>query len=360
MNQNETLLDTLAVVYKKRRNILVVSFLAAVIVALLSLMLPNYYQASTLFYAASPDLAQPLNTNEKQYIYGSDDDLDRLLSIAQSNEIHAFLIDSFDLYTHYEIDADDPKARHKLLQKLYKLYQTTKTKYDAINLSVEDTNPEIAASMANASREKINKIAQELINKSHLGVINSLKNSIAKKENNYAILTDSLFAVRNKFNIFNTASQGEAFGLSIVELEGKVQNFAAQVDYLKRNEGPVDSIKVMQSKLSGARKQLQSLNKGITDYNGGYPIITNLERERQEVGNQLMYDRERLSKLEAVHSADISAIHLIQNAEVPVYKSRPRRSILVIGAAIFTFFIMSIGVVVLDQLEKNNWREKIR
>jgi len=360
MNQNESLLDILAVVYKKRKKILGTTFIAAVVVALLSLLLPNFYNASTLFYAASPDMAQPLNSNEKQYIYGSAEDLDRLFSIAQSNEIYSFLIDSFNLYEHYEIDTSDSKARHKILQKLNKLYKTTKTKYDAINLAVEDKDPMLAMNMANASRNKINLIAQNLLKRSQEGVISSLNNSIETKEGQYKKLTDSLFKVRKQFNIFNTASQGEAFGTSMVTIEGKVQNLNAQVLHLKEINGPIDSIKVLQAKLSGARKQLQSINKGIRDYNGGYPIVTNLERERKEFGNQLMYDRERLSKMMAVYNSEISAIHLIQRAELPVYKSRPKRSFLVIGAALLVFFLMSMAALVVDQLNKNNWRELIK
>jgi LPS O-antigen subunit length determinant protein (WzzB/FepE family) len=360
MNQNESLLDILAVIYKKRKRILGTTIIAAIVVALLSLLLPNYYSASTLFYAASPDLAQPLNTNDKQYIYGSNEDLDRLFSIAQSGEIYSFLIDSFGLYEHYDIDTSDSKAKHKLLLKLNKLYNTTKTKYDAIQLSIEDTDPVKAMQMANATRIKINHTAQNLIKRSQLGMINSLKKSIEKKNEEYRSLTDSLYRVREKYNIFNTVSQGEAYGTSMVEVEGKVQNLNAQLTLLKAIDGPIDSIKVLQAKLAGAKKQQESVNKGISDYNGGYPIVTNLERERQEFGNQLMYDHERLSKLEAVYYSEINAIHIIQEAEVPVYKSRPRRSLLVVGIAILVFFAMSLAALVMDQMNKSNWKELIK
>ena len=55
-NQNESLFDLVVLLYKWRKHILGASFLAAVIAAGISLALPNYYEASTQFYAASPDL----------------------------------------------------------------------------------------------------------------------------------------------------------------------------------------------------------------------------------------------------------------------------------------------------------------
>ncbi|NNK90671.1 MAG: hypothetical protein HKO89_08705, partial [Saprospiraceae bacterium] len=332
MNQNESLLDIFVLLYKKRRRILIASFLVAFITAAVSLLLPNYYEASTLFYAASPDLAQPVSIDDRK-IYGSDSDLDRLFSIAQSNELKSYLISEFDLYDHYEIDSTSKKGKEKLLLKLGKLYNTKKTRYDAIDLAVEDTDPAFAADMANQARARVNDLAMKLIRNSQKAVIAGLKKSVADKTTYLKFLNDSLYNLRKRHNIFNTASQGEAYGTSIVSLEGKVQNLSSQVSLLKKLDGPVDSINVLAAKLAGTRNQLKTLKQNIKDYNEGYPSIISIEQERKEFNNQLLYDKERLSKLESAYSSDIEAVHVIQQAEVPVIKSRPKRSFLVIGAA---------------------------
>ena len=360
MNQNESLLDLLILLYKWRKKIFLGTLLSAIIAAVVSLFLPNYYQANTLFYAASPDLAQPMGSTLEKRIYGSDSDLDRLFSIAQSNEVKYYLAEKFKLYDHYKIDTTNNKAKQKMLLKLEKLYKTNKTKYDAISLVIEDTDPELAAIMANDVRDHINNLSRDILKKSQWGLIKSLKDNIDKKNKEYALLTDSLYNIRSRHNIFNTASQGEAYGSSIVSLEGKVQNLGAQVDLLKRINGPRDSINVLRAKLAGSTKQLEVLKTNIKDYNEGYPAIVNIERERKEFGNQLSYDKERLSKLEAVYYSDINAIHTMQEADVPVMKSRPKRSILVIGIALISFILLSLWVIIQDQYAKNNWRELLK
>lgn len=363
MNKNENLLDLIAVLYKWRKRILGASFLAAVITAGVSLLLDNHYKASTLFYAASPDLAKPMPIGINQSdndIYGTDTDLDRILSITKSNEVIAYMIADYDLYTHYEIDPNHKKAKHKLLMKLEEYYTTTKTKYDAINLEFEDTDPVFASTIANGAREKIDEIAQKLVKESQGKLISSYKTNIAEKQQGFNMLLDSLDNLRKRYKIFNTQSQGEAFGSSLVSIEGKMQNALAQASSLKKLNGPRDSIIVLESKAFAYKKQLERLNEDIAKYNNGYPAVITIERDIKNFGEQLSIDKERLAQLESAFAADINALHVIEKADVPVIKSWPKRSIIVIGAAFLTFVLMSLFVLLQDQFNKNNWREKFK
>jgi len=363
MNKNDNLLDLVALLYKWRKRILGASFLAALVTAGVSLLLDNYYIASKQFYAASPDLAKPMpigiNSEDKD-IYGTDTDLDRLLSIAKSNEVISYMIEEYDLYTHYEIDPNHKKAKHKLLVKIDDYYNTTKTKFDAVSLEFEDKDPVFAADFVNAARIKIDKIAQKLIKESQSKLISGYKGNISKKQKNFNTLTDSLFTLRKKYKIFNTASQGEAFGSSLVTVEGKLQNALAQVESLKQMNGPRDSIIVIQSKANAYKKQLQALNSNISKYNDGYPSVISLERDIKNFGEQLSIDKERLAQLQATYDSDVNALHVIEKAEVPVIKSWPKRSIIVIGVAFLTFVLMCLWVLLQDQFNKNNWKEKFK
>jgi tyrosine-protein kinase Etk/Wzc len=77
-----------------------------------------------------------------------------------------FLIDTFNLYEHYDID---PEGRQSALPRsgsFYELYEVTKTKRDAIELSVEDTDKALAAKIANAARDKIDATVQQLMKES--------------------------------------------------------------------------------------------------------------------------------------------------------------------------------------------------
>ena len=114
-----------------------------VIAAGLSLILPNYYKATSLFYPVSEELQRPIvdAKDDQLSFFGNDHDVDRLLSIAQSREIKQRIIEEFKLIEHYGIDPDDRKAQLKVTKKVDKLYEALKTKLDAIEICLLYTSP---------------------------------------------------------------------------------------------------------------------------------------------------------------------------------------------------------------------------
>lgn len=360
MNQNDSLLDVFVLLYKWRKQLIGVSFLAALLTAGVSLMLPNYYEAHTLFYAASPDLAKPTpvgHSGEKTYIYGSANDLDRIFSLAKSSEVITHLTESFDLYKHYDIDPEGAKAKYKLLLKLDKRYKTKKTKYDAIDLSFEDTDPELAARICNAAREKIDELAQGIIKSSQKKLIDSHNHAIAEKERKYTEYSDSLATLRTTYGIFSTDSQGEAYGSSLVEAEGSYLKFSSMLAALKGTSVPQDSISKIRAKVKGYESQVNKLRKDISAFGKGYPKVKNLERTIKDFAAMMNLDKQRLLQLDAKYKSIISAIHLVERAEVPVRKSRPKRSIYVMGIAFMTFVLMALWLIIKQQFDSRNWRE---
>ena len=172
MNNNENLIGVIATIFKWRKPIIYLTLFAAVLSIGISLLLPNYYSSTTSFYAASTDLAKPEMifglTGKAMEYYGADADIDRLLTIAESNELKDYLVDSFNLLEHYDIDTSDIKSGFKVREVLDELYQVKKTKYDAIELTVEDKDRVFAANMVNAARDKINDFSTALIKESKM------------------------------------------------------------------------------------------------------------------------------------------------------------------------------------------------
>lgn len=360
MSQDDHLLDLLAVLYKWKWKILVTSFIAAVIAAIASLLLPNYYEAHTLFYAASPDLAQPSAVGQsqtKQHVYGNEGDLDRLFSLANSTKILDYLTEKFNLYEHYEIDKEDDKARHKLNLKFEKLYKTKKTKFDAIDLSVEDKDPVLAAQMANEARHKMESLAQTLVKQSQKKLLDATYNSVQSKSIEYAILADSLSRIGEKYGIYSSEYLAEFYGSELAAIEGKYLKSAGELEFLKSSSLPQDTIAKVEATTMGLKRQLDKLKDDVSNFNKGYPAYKSLERRIRDFGNVMNLDKEKMAQMKATYEAPVTVIHLIESAETPVYKSRPRRSVLVVGVGALTFILMSLWTVIKHQMHKNNWRE---
>lgn len=363
MSQNESLLDVVVLLYKWKKHILGAAFIAAILTAGASLMMPNYYESHTLFYAASPDIFKPMpigaNPDEKD-IYGQDTDLDRLFSIAKSNAVISYLQEKFNLYEHYEIKKDDKLAQHKLMLKLKKLYKTTKTKYEAIDLSVEDKDPAFSAEMANAARIRIDELAQQVTKETQKKQLDAYTRGLKEKEIQYAAIMDSLNKSIKKYGIFSTDSQGESYGTAMVEVQGTFLDASAKLEFLRKTGAPRDSIAKVQAQKTGYERQLERLSKDMDKFNAGFPIVKNLERATRDFSLQMNVDKDRLASLKAVYDSKISAIHVVEQATTPVYKSRPKRSILVLGVAFLTGILMCLWVIIKDQYNKNNWREQFK
>ena len=214
--------------------------------------------------------------------------------------------------------------------------------------------------MANDARIIIDQQAQKLIKESQRKQLSSFNSTIDSKQREYQQLLDSLNVARTKYNIFSTDAQGEAYGSSMVEVEGKQLKAAGTLSYLKQIGAPSDTIAKMEALKVGLDKQLDKLKKNIQNYNQGYPLVKNLERVTRDFSASLNIDKTRVAALQSTYDANITAIHIIEEAAVPPYKSRPKRSIMVIGVAFLTFVLMSLWVILRDQFKKNNWREAFK
>ena len=163
MEQRENLLDVLKILFKWLRPIAYLCIGVGIGTTAISLLLDNYYESTTTFYASSIDQAKPgqiFGTSSRDLeFYGNDRDNDRLLTIAESNGLVDYMVRTFDLYTHYDIDSTKERAPFNVRQKFNKYYTVIKTKREAIELSIEDTDKELAAEMVNAARNKIDELA---------------------------------------------------------------------------------------------------------------------------------------------------------------------------------------------------------
>ena len=359
MSQNDNLLDLVNAVYRWRKPIIISCILAGIISAIVALTLPNFYTSKTIFYAASPDLAKPLpigESNTKRDIYGTDTDLDRLFSIANSGELAEYLIEEFDLYERYEIDPEGDQAGYAVRLMVAKAFNTQKNKFDALELSFEDKDPEIAATIAKASREKVNEIGQRMIKESQANLLANYEKVLKEKEAYQQQLIEKLSGLKNKYKIYNSSAKGEMLSEQLTTTNSKYINAKSRLEYYKQDPVLRDSIPMLAAKVSGLNKELASLNKDADSYSSGSGEIEKLGLEMKQISEQLAIDQERYKQLKSAYSSPFSALHLVQEAKVPHIKSRPIRWIIVVGTTAVTFFLSLIWVLFMHQYRDVNWK----
>ncbi len=361
MEQKENLLGVVKQLVKYLKFILTVCTVVGVGSIIVSLLLPVYYKSSTVFLSKNPDLLTERGlfgtTTRDPQPFGSNNDNDRLLTIAASDELAEYLIDRFNLYEHYDIDTSSAKASYYVKEHFRGLYEATKTKRDAIQLSIEDRDPRLAAQMANAARMKIDTINLQLFKTKE--TINTIENTVKEKEHSNQILSDSIQWLRNRYSIYNTESQSESLANALISKESKLRSTEAKLAAFQkmRVKGARDSAAYLSAMVAGLKSEIANLDTTLQRFNAGMPIVQALEEEYNQAIKQITYDKERLKQLKAANSANISSIILVETAAIPVTKSRPIRSILVLGSIAVAFIFSALGAFVFDTYKDINWGE---
>lgn len=337
---------------KWKKTIIITTIVAAIGSVIISLTLPNYFKATATFYAASEDLSKPdkvLKDDDINY-YGNDEDVERIITIANSNKIVDFMITQFDLFDHYEIDKDMNLAQYKVRKAFSRNYEITKAKYGALEISFVDKDPDFAAMMANAILSRIVELSQGLVYESQRQLINLHQNSISEKEGKLQWMNDSLKALRADYKIYDIIAQNVAFSEMITQVKADLAKEEATLNSLQKDDRvPSDTLIYKQAAVNGLRKQLSSLNADLKLFNDGRDQISILERQIQDTREALSMERIKYNLLNTSKKTDLKTIHVVEPAEPPLRKFKPKRSILVLGATFFTFIFMFIGALLFDQ-----------
>ena len=354
MKNKDNLLGVIETVLKWKKPILRVVLIATLGTAAIAfLFLPNYYKSTTTFYVASPDLFKPEQvfgtSNKDMDYYGSESDVDRVLTIAEAGELYDFLIKKFDLYKHYDIDSTKETAPFKVREELEKLLTVTKTKRNAIELSVEDVDKKITADMVNAAREKIDEIAQRLIRETQLKLIQAYESSFIEKEKTLLGMGDTLSRLRQTYGVIDPDKQTEAVTKSVVDAEANYYRSKAKWESLKTNPSvSADTLAQMEGTVKGYEEEVKRGNEMLKRYNLGFNSVSAMKEYYEKERDQISKDKQRFLQLRIAYGTKISALVLVESGRIPIVKSRPKRSIIILSAALVSLIFSVMGVLLLE------------
>lgn len=358
------LVDVLRTLFRYKREILLSTLGATALAVIVALLLPVYYESTTIFYAAHTDLASPDRifgtTTDAVTIYGGKDDVDRLLQISRSGELVNYLVEKFDLYERYDIDSTSPRSSFDVAEKLFGHYSIQKNKYDAIEMTVEDRDPEVAAAMVNAARDKVAQMAQDLIKEGQALMLTTMNDNIREKEQEIRLMSDSLQGIRQEYKLYNVRAQSEQLSTQLNKLEARLTSDRARLASFQRNRGKIDSIRYLTALVEAAEITMDTLNIRMTRLNEGMGEISIMEIIQREGSDQLALDRERYKQYRAAFESDFQTLLLFERGAVPVVKSRPHRSLIVVGTAMVVFVLSILAILLWETYRHLNWRSIVR
>lgn len=154
---------------------------------LLFFVLPKYYKSQAVIVAANPALSDKsrLLSTHIQHLYspyGSDDDLERLVGIANMDTVFLQLVNDFRLVDYY--DLDDVRGAHaKAVEALRDDIDLLKTEHNALQILVSTKDRHLSANLANRLVELVSSIAQLSWRQEYAGSIKALQSTIERAEN---------------------------------------------------------------------------------------------------------------------------------------------------------------------------------
>lgn len=357
------LLGVLQSLWRWKIPILAVTFAGAMLAVIISLMLPEYYKASTTFLTISPDQISIDgvfgNTNGRMQFYGTGDDIDRTMSVAESDALVDHIIKEFDLYTVYDIDTAKVKAPLYVRREFLGNYEVTKNSRDAIELEISDQDPIRVAAMVKAARRQVNDISLTLVRGTQERSAQGLRREIESAEANLTDIDNRIQDLRKESGVYNTEAQSEALAAKTALLQNSIVTTDAKMLSYRQNGGlgARDSIAKYRVQLAGYESSRINLDSQLVRLNGSLGPLDNLEEERERLNQALSKNRIRLKQYETILGTDMRAIEVVEDAKVPVARSYPVRSLLVVGVTVLSFLFAVVGALLIDVGRGYDWKE---
>lgn len=362
-------LELLLVLARRKAFILRVTLAAAVIAAVVSLILPSLYTATTTILPPQQNqsvlnsmlgqLGALTGFNESDL--GLRNPLDIFIAMLQSRRVEDRLIDRFDLRNQYRV-----KRYQDARKKLEARSDIFADKQGLISVSVTDHDPQRAAEMANAYVEELHTLNSELAvgeagqrRLFYQQRIDAEREALSQAE-------VALRQVQEKSGLVQPDAQGKAIIESLADMQAKVAAKEVQLDAMRTyaTENNPD-VKRAEQELGGLRAELAKMQR-----NTGQSGEGNLEvPTRQLPAAALEYIRRArdvkyhealfeflIKQLEAARldeGKDALVVQTVDKAVPPERRSSPRRTLMVLIAALAAFLLACLWVLIAAA-----WRRK--
>lgn len=304
--------DIVPVIKKHIKALIILGVLAAIVSAIFSMpaFIKPRYTSVGVYY--------PSNIGP----YAKESRTEQLLQLFEASAIKDSLITKFDLYRRFEISEGNPGARHAILLMLGERVSINKNRYEAVEVKIEDENPDTAFLMLEEVVKQCNLLARRLQRGKSQEIFAMRSRQLNEQRKVAYELDKKLSKISSDYGIIELESQTQEItqGLYRLLASGKNENSASVKEANKL-------LRALETK--GAEYQtLYLVKEYIIEYLG------EIEMEYQEAFNDI--------QKELTYTNEIVA------PEVPDKKSYPVRWIIVFTAIFITEFFALLIFLIAD------------
>jgi uncharacterized protein involved in exopolysaccharide biosynthesis len=355
-----SLLDILIVIVQYRRLILKTAAYMVVLGVIVSLLLPIRYTATTSILppqqtssAGSALMAQLGGLSSVASLAGGSLGLknpnDLQVAMLKSRTVEDAMLDRFHLVELFEV-----KQRSDARKKLEDVVDIDSGAKDGlIRLSVTDRNPRRAAEMANGYVEEFKRLSANLAVTEASQRRLFFEQQLAQAKDNLANAEEDLKRTGQKTGLIQLDSQTRATIELVAELRGEIAAKEVQINGMRSfATGENPELQMAEQQLAGLRSQAEKMGAASEDASnalipkGGMQEagIEYMRKLRDVKYFETIFDllarQYEIAKVDEARQG--ATVQVVDRAIVPDRRSSPKRTLIVLGAAVLGLFF---GVV---------------
>lgn len=210
MAMNEYNSDNIFIIlWNKRKTIIIASLSSVIIFSIISLLLENVYtstciisppKSNTIFYMGF----NVANNNTSVSTFGDEDHTEQMMEVLNSSELRDIIVNKYNLYNHYSIDANEKESLDKLITAYSSSIALSKSKFNAVKISVSDRSPDTAAFIANDISSYYDTLVNKMIKERAIVAYNNVSNYRNQTQKEIQILIDSAKSLSGQTKKFDS------------------------------------------------------------------------------------------------------------------------------------------------------------
>lgn len=313
--------NLLLFIWKKRKNLLIVSSIAAVLAIIISFMIKPLFLSSAIVFPAATStvsFSEQRNAKASSMDFGEEEQAEQLVQILQSSKIRDRVINQFGLMKHYGIDSTDVNKNFKLMKEYGGHISFIRTRYGSIQIDVLDEDPILAAEIANKIVDLIDTVKNSMVAERTLPAfdINKRKKDLLELDLKTVLVQLDSLAAKGVISLEGRTNLYTAF------IEAKS---AADRDFLKKQ---IDVNLLYGAKFDG------------------------LEQMRDEKIIKLEKFLDSYEQAESDAYTNFTHKFIVERAVVADKKDKPKRMIIVLLSTMGTFFFMVFLLLINERFKE--------
>lgn len=301
-------IDMLKLLFSKRKHIIIISLIGAVVAAIASFIITPKYKSTAFIY--------PVNIGK----YSMESQTEQLMQFVTAAEIREALLDRFHLAKHYDLDTLDPRFESFYMFAFEENVKISQTKYESIQIEILDKDPAMSQKLAYGVVDAVNDHIRNGLNSKTVEFIDMHKKYTETKKKRMDSLEIVLKGMSKEYGLldyFTQVSQASRYYYKEIP-SGKAEKLGEVM--AKMGEKGILFMSLMEQykgDMQYYNESRQEMDKGIRDITKKFTYVT-----------------------------------FAQEPNLPDTKAFPKRSIMVVIGGISAFLFGCLFFIVMDRYKR--------